>query len=148
MQLLIDAEIGLLALMTLAALQPVVLPDLAARTVAEGINSGISESRQVTVRTLQEWRTLWSAHSSEPAPQVDFSRSLAVGVFLGSRPTAGFRVEITRVTIEGDRAVVQFVERRPEPDAILGQVITAPFHVVTLPSVVRTITFQQLAPRR
>lgn len=137
-----------MSLVVLAAPQPVVLPDLAARTVAEGTDSGVSEFRQVTVRAVEEWRALWSAHSSEPAPQVDFSRSVAVGVFLGSRPTAGFRVEITRVTIEGDRAVVQFVEHRPEADAILAQVITAPFHVVTLPSVVLTITFQQLEPRR
>jgi hypothetical protein len=48
----------------------------------------------VIVRSAADWGALWAAHSPQPAPAVDFSRALVAGVFLGSRPSAGFRVEI------------------------------------------------------
>jgi hypothetical protein len=142
-----DAAVHLISLVVLVAPQAVV-QDVVPMTVAQGTDSSIIRAREVTVRTPEEWRTLWSAHSSDPAPQLDFSRSIVVGVFLGSRPTAGFRVEITRATVHGDQAVVNFVEHRPDPDAILSQVVTAPFHLVTLPSTVRTVRFQQTDDRR
>jgi hypothetical protein len=119
------------------------LQELVPATLAQGIQSDIGQSRQVVVRTAEEWRALWAAHSSQPAPSVDFSRSVVVGVFLGSRPTAGFRVEITGATAQGGQAVVRFVEHRPAPDALLAQIITAPFHLVVLPASLRAITLQQ-----
>jgi hypothetical protein len=117
-------------------------------TIAQGLHSGITDTRQVIVRTAEEWQALWSAHGSGQAPPVDFSRAVVVGVFLGSRPTAGFSVEITGATVQGDQAVVQFVEHRPDPGAILAQVTTAPFHLVSLPSVIRVVRFQQAQSAR
>ena len=147
MYLFCDAAVHALALVLLVAPQAGI-QDFAPMTIAKGTNSGVSSARQVAIRTAEEWRTLWSAHSSDPAPPVDFSRSILVGVFLGSRPTTGFSVEITGATVQGDQAVVRFVEHRPDADAILAQVITAPFHLVTLPSVVRAVRFQQTDDRR
>jgi hypothetical protein len=56
-----------------------------------------------------------------------------VGVFLGTRPTAGFQVEITGVREQDGALVVEYVERRPPSDAMVAQVLTAPFHLVTVP---------------
>ena len=137
-----NAAVPVLALVVLTA--PQTAPqDLVPTTIAEGTDSGITSARQVVIRTADEWRTLWAAHRSESTPQVDFSRSIVVGVFLGSRPTAGFRVEITGATVQGDQAIVRFVEHLPAADAILAQIITAPFHLIALPSAVRTVRFQQ-----
>jgi len=120
-----------------------VLQELVPETLAQGTQSRIEEPRHVVVRTVEAWRELWAAHSLQPAPIVDFSRVVVVGVFIGARPTAGFRVEITGVTSQAGRAVVRFVEHRPAPDAILAQIITAPFHLVLLPASLGSITFQQ-----
>lgn len=102
-------------------------------TVARGEQSGIDAPREVVIRTAKEWEGLWKAHSpAAPAPRVDFSSALVVGVFLGTRPSAGFQIEITDVTTDGDAAVVEYVERRPGPGAIVAQILTAPFHLVSL----------------
>jgi hypothetical protein len=132
-----------LMLAGILAMPQTVLQELVPETLAQGAQSRIEQPRQVVVRTIEAWRALWAAHSSQPAPTVDFSRVVVVGVFMGGRPTAGFRVEITGVTSQAGRAVVRFVERRPAPDAILAQIITAPFHLVMLPASLASITFQQ-----
>src|SRR5204863_7794984 len=65
------------------------------RTIDRGTHSSIDQARTVVVRSADEWSALWRAHAEgKPAPPVDFARELAVGVFLGSRPTAGYSVEI------------------------------------------------------
>jgi hypothetical protein len=58
---------------------------------------------------------------------------MVAAVFLGARPTGGYGVEITGTRRDGDTLVVEFVERRPGPDAIVTQALTAPYHIVTLP---------------
>ena len=112
-------------------------------TLAWGSSSQIQESREVVVRSEPEWETLWSLHSSEPRPEVDFSQLLVVAVFLGTRRTAGYEVEITAARSEGDRVVVEYVEQRPPGDSLVAQVLTAPFHLVSLPREVGEIDFRK-----
>jgi hypothetical protein len=103
-------------------------------TVARGPDSGIDESRQVVIRTATEWQALWKAHGAGRAsPVVDFARSVVVGVFLGSRATAGYEVTITAVKSQDGKTVVEYVERRPDAGAIVAQVLTSPFHLVSIP---------------
>ena len=61
------------------------------RSIGRGPMSGIDEPRQVTVRTLADWATLWRSHApgGQPMPTIDFSRETVVGVFAGTRPTSG-----------------------------------------------------------
>jgi hypothetical protein len=102
-------------------------------TVARGPISGIESPRQVTVRSQAEWETLWKAHAgSQAIPPVDFSSTMVVGVFLGSRPSGGFTVEISRIVREGGSLIVEYRERKPGPGAVAAQLLTSPFHLVTL----------------
>ena len=107
-------------------------------TLAQGGSSQIQEPREAVVRSAQ----LWSDHSSQPLPAFDLSQSVVVGVFLGTRQTAGYEIEVTAVTAEGDRVVVEYVEHRPARDAFVAQVLTAPFHFVQLPRDVGEIEFR------
>jgi hypothetical protein len=66
---------------TIVVLQTLV----AVTTIARGTHSDIIKRREVIARSVDDWRALWRAHSSQPPPSVDFSRSIAVGVFLGAR---------------------------------------------------------------
>jgi hypothetical protein len=113
-------------------------------TVAQGSSSQIQDSREVVLRSAAEWEELWSAHSPQPPPAVDFSESLVAGVFLGMRQTAGYEVEVTAARAEGDRVVVEYVEHRPASDALVAQVLTSPFHFVRLPREVGSIAFRKL----
>jgi hypothetical protein len=116
-------------------------------TIAQGTAANIASPQNVVVRTPGEWTRLWEAQSPKtPAPPVDFARVVVVGVFLGSRPTAGYSVEITAVKVADRRAVVEYVEHRPDPGDILAQVITSPFHLVSVPREYDSIEFKKIEP--
>ena len=69
-----------------------------------------------TARTAAEWTALWKQlGSSWPRPAVDFTRSMVLGIFLGSRPTAGYTVKIDTIERQGDELVVTYRERAPIP---------------------------------
>lgn len=100
-------------------------------TVSRGQQSAIEEPREVVIRDAQRWADLWRLHApGEPMPNVNFTKSMVVGVFLGTRNTGGHAVEITRIEPDADGLVVAYRERRPEPDAMLAQVLTFPHHLV------------------
>ena len=111
-------------------------------TVLRGSMSRVQTAQQVVIRSDTEWQALWTAHGgSGSAVAIDFSTSMVVGVFLGSQRTAGFAVEITGVRVEDDMTVVEFVTDRPPPDAIVAQVLTAPFHLARVPRASGVVRF-------
>lgn len=122
----------------------VVLQAVSFTTLARGPSSQIQEPRTVTVRTAAEWQTLWIEHAGDaPRPAVDFSKVMVAGVFLGTRPSAGYGAEITAVTRTGASAVVEYRERRPGPDQMTAQVLTAPFHLVAIPRDIEKVEFRE-----
>ena len=130
--------------MTLATLAAAAaLQAIAFTSVAQGPSSQIDQPRQVTVRTVDEFQALWKGHSRAPLPKVDFDKSIVVGVFLGSRPTPGYRVTVTAVRRAGRTAVVEWTEMKPDPSRMVAQVITSPFHLVAIPRDVESVTFRQ-----
>ena len=116
-------------------------------TVAQGAMSNIEEPREVVVRTAAEWQALWKEHGGAATPAVDFTQSMVVAVFLGTRPTAGFSVAITAVKTDGTRTVVEYREREPARDAFVGQVLTSPFHAVRLARTAGAVEFRRLEGR-
>ena len=100
-------------------------------TISQSDQSGVEEARQVVVRTAQEWKALWKEHAPDrPMPVVDFTKSMVLGVFLGSRNTAGYRVTITGIERTGATIGVTYREERPGARDMLAQVITFPHHLV------------------
>jgi hypothetical protein len=99
--------------------------------IASGQHSGVDDRREVAVRGAAEWAALWKEHApGHPAPTVDFVRSIVVGVFLGTRPTGGYAVEIRGIERNERELLVTYRERRPDPDTLVAQVITAPYQLV------------------
>ena len=113
------------------------------RVLDKGDQSNVDDGRQVAVRTTAEWNTLWRQHSPDrDQPRVDFGRDMVLGVFLGSRTTAGFSVEIVSALLEQGILVVRFRETRPQSDRILAQVITSPYHLVAVPRHTGDVKFE------
>jgi hypothetical protein len=113
------------------------------RVLDKGDQSNVDDGRQVAVRTTAEWNTLWRQHSPDrDQPRVDFGRDMVLGVFLGSRTTAGFSVEIVSALVEQGILVVRFRETRPQSDRILAQVITSPYHLVAVPRHTGDVKFE------
>ena len=81
-----------------------------------------------TISDPQAWTQLWSGLSRQPVPAVDFSRQAVVGVFLGPRPTGGFRVEIEpEPTPSPTSLVVRYRVNEPVPGRTPPEGGTAPF---------------------
>ena len=115
------------------------------KTVDKGPMSGIDTPRQVTVKTPVEFAALWKKHAADrKMPEVDFAGNMVVGIFLGSRPTAGYGAEIVSAQPEGGALVVKYKETRPRPDMIAAQVITSPFHLVAVPKFEGAVRFEKL----
>ena len=132
----------MLALLLAALLQSTPSP---VRTIGKGPMSAIGKARQVTVRSTAEWGALWmESGASAPLPAVDFSREMVVGVFLGSRPTAGYGVEIVRALGNSGALVVEYVETTPSRDTITAQILTAPYHLAAIPKHDGQITFKKV----
>lgn len=124
------------AVLVLAALAQSPAGDVTVRIVAQGQQSGVEAERQVVAATSEAFAALWRDHATPaaPLPAVDFSREAVVGLFLGTRPTAGYRLEVASVRRTNDAVVVQFRERRPPAGALTAQVLTAPYILVAIPA--------------
>ena len=116
----------------------------AMRTIDKGAQSNVDDRLTATARTEPEWTALWKKHNfDKPVPSVDFSKEMVVAVFMGSRPTAGFAVEITSVAERNGKLVVAYKEAAPAPGAISAQVLTAPYHIVAVPKSSAPVAFEK-----
>jgi len=119
-------------------------------TIAAGGVSNIMEAREVVVKTAADWETLWREHSFDNVarPPVDFAKVMVVGVFLGSRNTGGYGVTIVSVEQAQDALVVRYTEKRPDRGAMVAQVITAPFHLVSVPRFEGPVRFERATAKQ
>jgi hypothetical protein len=116
-------------------------------TINSDLMSGIDRPEQLVARTPAEWQALWQRHApGRPAPSVDLAKSMVVAVFLGSRPSGGFGVEITAIRTDGKVLVVEWAERRPGPGQVAAQVMTAPSHMVSVPRHAGEVRFEKVGP--
>jgi PrcB C-terminal len=116
------------------------------RTIAKGEQSGIESPTQVLARNAEEWAALWRRHAGDrERPAVDFSREMVVGVFMGTRPNAGFSTAIvTSMEVKGV-LVVRYAETVPARDAVTAQVLTSPYHLVAIPkAAVTDVKFEKV----
>jgi hypothetical protein len=109
------------------------------RTIEKGDQSKIEDAKQVVVRTEAEWTRLWLQHTPDrPRPAIDFSKETVIGVFMGSRPNAGFSTAVVSATEGGGALVIRYTETRSAPGALTAQMITSPYHLVAIPKATAT----------
>ena len=107
----------------------------------------MDDARQTTVRSAAEWEKLWRQHAGEKTkPAVDFSKEMVLALFMGTRPTAGFTIEIVGVREDGAALMVQYRETRPPAGGITAQVLTSPYHIVAVPkpAAVKDVKFEKI----
>lgn len=126
-------------------------------TIARGDASRVSEPRRVLARTDDEWRTLWATHAGPEgqAPAVDMRSVNVAAAFAGEKPTAGYGVEISA----GDQQAAAYAEHAEQPPrgvtlvveeqqapagGILAQVMSSPFHIVSVPKAMGDVTWAEV----
>ena len=115
------------------------------RTIDKGEQSNVDEARQVVVRTDAEWTKLWQQHSPDrQRPTVDFAKDMIVGVFMGSRPSAGYNISIVSTFAKDGNVIVQYRESMPRPGTMTAQVLTFPYHLVAVPKAAGEVRFEKI----
>jgi len=115
------------------------------RTVDKGDQSNIDEAKQVAARSDAEWSALWTRHGGDrKKPAVDFSREMVVGVFMGSRPTAGYAITILSTFEKDDKMLVRYQETIPAKGTMTAQILTSPYHLVAVTKVTGSVTFEKV----
>jgi hypothetical protein len=101
-------------------------------TLDQSKTSHIDAARTVVVKDAAAWARLWDEHagSDRPAPQVDFTTSMVVGVFLGSRPSGCHSTAIAALERVGNTLRVEQVEKVPGPTVRCMMMIVTPAHLV------------------
>jgi len=113
-------------------------------TIVTDMMSQVEDAKQSVARTPAEWAALWRQHSGSALPKVDFATRTVVAVFLGTRPSAGYAVEITGTRQQQSALIVEWRERRPEAGTVTAQVITSPAHIATIPKFAGEIRFEKV----
>jgi hypothetical protein len=114
------------------------------RTIEKGEQSNVEDARQVVVRTEAEWTKLWQQHGPDRTmPAVDFSKEMVVGVFMGSRPTAGYNISIVSTFAKDGSVLVRYQESRPRPGMMTAQVLTFPYHLVAIQKASGDVKFEK-----
>ncbi len=108
---------------------------------------GVTKPRQVLVDAPDVWADLWGELNATrlgapPAPYIDFSKQVVVGVFLGLKPTGGHAVRILDVRWADNMLLVVAHATEPAPGTAVTQALTQPYSVVIIPRMVegQTIT--------
>lgn len=118
-------------------------------TVAQGSHSAISQPLEIVVRAKDAWQALWRRHISGqpypvPAPTIDFSREMVIGVF-GGETDPHVQLSVLRIVQADDRLVVQVLIRQTQPGPVLiDDEVATPFHIVRLPRSPFPVSFERL----
>ena len=121
-------------------------PSLPLREVTSGQQSNVGASKQAVSRTAAQFATVWKEHDwDRPAPAIDFSREMAVSIFLGTQQSAGVSVRITSISLPSSGGVlIRYRVDRPAAGAVAAQVLTFPYQVVAVPAHDGPYQFEQV----
>lgn len=107
---------------------------LQTRKVAEGGQAATAEGPQaVAVTDIDSYHRTWQSLVQEQhPPAIDFANESALFLFAGEKNTGGYWIELKGVTLEGETLVVDAIVHRPDPAALVLQVITRPYLVAAV----------------
>lgn len=91
--------------------------------------------RFVLVTGPNAWTTLLRQQRGQPGawPAVDWEHEVVLIALMGGKRTGGYRITIKDVQVKEGEVLVRVEELSPQPGEMVIQVLTSPFHVVTVP---------------
>ncbi len=105
--------------------------------LAGGSFCGIEHAGDIVITSGEDWANLWEKvhrgiYPKKQLPEVDFSRETVLAVFMGTRSTGGYSIEITRAYKKNDVIKAVAETSSPAPGDLVTTVITQPFHIVKI----------------
>ena len=122
--------------------------EISFETIAKGEHSAYTDATQMVINQQFVFSDLWkkmhAIYSEIPnEPQIDFSSSTAIAVFMGQKNTGGYSIEIVKILDAGDNVVVYVKETKPWPGSIVTQALTQPYHIVKTEKLTKPVVFEK-----
>jgi len=100
--------------------------------------------KEVVIPSHEVMQKVWTdSFEHKPLPKVDFEKQVLIGIFYGERPTAGYGVQVSSITDEGERIVVRVKLTRPQ--AMAENRASQPYHVVKCPRFTKNVMFKYMS---
>lgn len=111
--------------------------------VWSGAYGGAVETGERVVSDAAVWAELWGRLSRETPPAVNFSATRVAAVFLGPRPTSGYRARLIGIEAEPTRYLLHWYEEGPGEGETVADGATAPFLLISVPKDERAIRWDK-----
>lgn len=116
--------------------------------LVQGSYSAIQDKRLMVIRDHDSFANLWQEHtanvSPRPAqPDVAFGERMVLAVFAGSKPSGGYRYEITEVTEADAQISVMVLLTKPGNNCGVTMALTQPYHMVSIPDSDKEVRFYE-----
>nr|WP_315487182.1 protease complex subunit PrcB family protein [uncultured Undibacterium sp.] len=117
------------------------------KVIDQGANSGVTSKRNVVVKDQAGWMGLWQEHNKSNAslPNVDFSKSMIVGLFMGSRPTGCYAIEDVTVWRAAGKTQLTHRDRNPGPTTPCILILSTPYLLIEIPRSDEAVEFQSIS---
>jgi hypothetical protein len=94
--------------------------------------SGIDTPQNLVIKDESSWAKVWERHAGKDSklPEVDFSKFMVVGVFLGQQSDGCHDTEIVSIDHHGSTVNVTHRDKVPGPLVRCIMMMTAPAHIV------------------
>jgi hypothetical protein len=124
-------------------------PEPAAILEWRGSDTAITHPGQIVIHNDEQWIHFWTEHHPhEVSPDVDFSRYMVVGVFLGARPATLFSVEMAAFHSSPGALVIDYKEIPPPTGTFEVGVTVYPYHLKAIPRSNVPVKFNKLTPQQ
>jgi len=116
------------------------------QTIEKGDHSGHTEEAYYVINNTEKWAELWSQHTrvvvpKPPLPEVDFSNSTIIAVFMGEIPYPNYKIEVKEIIDRG-----RFVEVRvlKTYTVTMLPVLAEPYHIVKIDKIDKPVIFTSI----
>lgn len=76
-----------------------------------------------------------------PPPETDFSEKTIIAVFMGTRMTTGYAIEVKAILDTGLLIVVKVEMTYPGRECVVGEAITHAYHLVKTDKINKSVIF-------
>lgn len=117
------------------------------QTIGKGYISGHENQANCVINDADEWADVWNQHvqiffPQSPPPEVDFSNTTIIAVFMGQFNTGGYGIEVKEISDTGSAVVVRAEKSHPGKGCIVTTALSQPYHIVKVDKIDKPVTFE------
>jgi len=104
-------------------------------TIDKGEYCGHESSGEYVIKNVKNWENLWGqiisiSFPKPEVPEINFEKDMVLGVFVGTIPTGGYSIEISKI-VEKDSCLEVYIQgKTPEMGDRVTMALTQPYHLV------------------